>query len=130
VGISATNIYSQGGAHDNIIYYNNFINNTKNVYNEVVMAVPAVSIWDNDAVGNYWSDYNGTDANNDGIGDIPYVIDENNQDNHPLMTPVNISNVIPPSPEAIPEFSTWIILPLFMIVTLFSVSIYGKKRKR
>ncbi len=34
---------------------------------------------------NYWSDYIGTDANQDGIGDTPYTIDENNTDNYPLM---------------------------------------------
>jgi hypothetical protein len=35
--------------------------------------------------GNYWSDYKETDANHDGIGDTPYVIDANNTDNYPLM---------------------------------------------
>jgi len=35
--------------------------------------------------GNYWSNYNGTDSDGDGIGDTPYIIDENNQDRYPLM---------------------------------------------
>ena len=33
-------------------------------------------------VGNYWDDYEGTDA--DGIGDTPYRIDSDS-DNYPLM---------------------------------------------
>jgi hypothetical protein len=32
----------------------------------------------------YWSDYKGTDANEDGIGDTPYVIDANNTDYPPF----------------------------------------------
>jgi len=56
------------------------------------------NIWDNGypSGGNYWSNYNGTDlysgpcqnvTGSDGIGDTPYVIDANNQDNYPLMKP-------------------------------------------
>lgn len=43
--------------------------------------------WDNGFVGNYWSAYNGTDANGDGIGDTPYVISSEAQDRYPLMNP-------------------------------------------
>jgi len=43
--------------------------------------------WDNGCEGNYWSIYNETDLNRDGIGDTPYIIDGNNQDNYPLMNP-------------------------------------------
>jgi hypothetical protein len=41
--------------------------------------------WDSHLEGNYWSDYTGADSDGDGIGDIPYVIDENNRDHFPLM---------------------------------------------
>jgi hypothetical protein len=37
-------------------------------------------------MGNYWSDYTGTDGNGDGLGDSPYSIESNN-DEHPLMVP-------------------------------------------
>jgi parallel beta-helix repeat protein len=47
------------------------------------------NVWDDGYLsgGNYWSDYAGVDANHDGIGDTPYVIDTNNTDHYPLMTP-------------------------------------------
>ena len=38
-------------------------------------------------MGNYWSDYAGTDKDGDGIGDQPKVIDADNVDYHPLMEP-------------------------------------------
>lgn len=103
IGISAVTRYTQGGAHDNIIYYNNFINNVENVYDEVVIGGPIpISIWDKNAVGNYWSDYTGKDTNGDGVGDTPFVIDTSNQDHYPLMNPIDIANITLPSPNPSP----------------------------
>lgn len=72
-------------ANNNLFYCNNFIKNNRNVgknWDEY-----GANIWDNSKKGNYWSDYNGTDVNGDGIGDTPYVIDWENQDRYPLMSP-------------------------------------------
>jgi len=70
-------------AVNNSFYRNTIINNDKNAESSI-----SVNFWDNGKEGNYWSDYNGTDANGDGIGDTPYIINENNQDNYPLMAPI------------------------------------------
>jgi len=75
-------IYVSTPARYNVIYNNNFINNT---FRTSVSGY--VNVWDGGypSGGNYWSDYDGMDSNFDGIGDTLYFIDENNQDNYPLM---------------------------------------------
>jgi len=84
-----TSIY---GSNNNTITNNNYFNNT---YQFSANEDYYLSFGNNRSVNtinqNYWDDYRGTDANGDGIGDTPYVIDENNQDNHPLMKTVKIA---------------------------------------
>ncbi len=77
-----------------LIYSNNIIGN----FNQAVEG-SYVDQWDNGYPigGNYWSDYTGIDLNStptqdvpppDGIGDTPYVLDSDSQDNYPLMNPI------------------------------------------
>jgi parallel beta-helix repeat protein len=80
---------------NHVIYYNNFVDNENNVADVagswwIQDSTSAINIWDKGSEGNYWSNYNGTDNDGDEIGEAPYIIDERNQDKHPLMSPVNI----------------------------------------
>jgi hypothetical protein len=106
-------------------------NNTffKNNFSIEQLIVNGGNFWDNVSVGNYWSDYNGTDSDGDGVGDVPYVIDENNQDNYPLMAPFEAL----PSPEPQPGEPVPTILILASLVTAAVVGlglfVYFKKRK-
>jgi nitrous oxidase accessory protein len=92
---SSLGIYMDGQCNYTKFYHNDFINNSRQVNNRAELySLPIY--WDNGyhSGGNYWSDYKGIDYNGDGIGDVPYVIDENNRDNYPLMSP-DIVNVSP-----------------------------------
>jgi parallel beta-helix repeat protein len=77
---------------NNRIFHNNFL-----AANPVIVC-DGNNTWDEGypSGGNYWSDYNGTDlfcgsaqneTGSDGIGDTQYLIDANNTDRYPLMSP-------------------------------------------
>ena len=78
---------------NNVIYHNSFIGNIVQVSTD---SASVSNAWNSTypSGGNYWSDYTGVDeksspyqnvTGSDGIGDMPYVIDDRNRDNYPLM---------------------------------------------
>jgi parallel beta-helix repeat protein len=128
----------------NILYHNNFINNTQQVKTD--WGVFGSNRFDDGKEGNYWSDYNGTDANKDGIGDIPYctisykisnvdvnyneVDNASRQDNFPLMAPFDVENnsVVLPLPEPFPTAIVFSVSVAFAIAVGILISV--KKRNR
>lgn len=73
---------------NNIFYHNNVINNTVQAY-----LIDTDNKGDSNGEGNYWSDHNPPDQEEDKIGDAVYVIDENNIDNYPLIYPYATAHV-------------------------------------
>jgi parallel beta-helix repeat protein len=102
--------------HNNTLYRNFFLNNVNNV--RIAKGTP-VNYWDKNHQGNFWGDYSGADNNGDGIGDAPYIIDENNRDNYPLIEPV----VILEFPERAEEVDLFLIT--LVISSIVSVAVVG-----
>jgi len=98
---------------NNSIYHNNFINNLQQVRDyswDFPSETPSINTWDGSypSGGNYWSDYEerypyAEELDDSGIWDTPYDIDEDNQDNYPLMEPWTPT---PPIPTTIDELRT------------------------
>ncbi|MGB3458549.1 MAG: NosD domain-containing protein [Halobacteriota archaeon] len=96
---------------NNKIYFNNFINNIDMGYS----IYDSTTIWNSPLeisytydgttyksyLGNYWDDYEGTDADGDGIGDTHYSIDseKDESDDYPLMKPFE-NYILPTSAPA------------------------------
>ena len=125
--ISGNNITDNGNGivvhgSDNTIFHNNLTNNK----NQIKLS-DAINTWDVGYPfgGNYWSDYSGVDfyrgpyqneTGSDGVGDTPYVIDWNNQDNYPLV-----------NQHIIPEFPSW--TQMLFILTALAVAVVLYKRR-
>lgn len=95
----------------NSFYHNNFVDNEHQVSishqtlfsSDIIVAYSTNNTFDSGypSGGNYWSDYTGTDANGDGIGDTHYAVYENHTDRYPLMKPV-VLDTTPPVLDTVP----------------------------
>ena len=78
-------------ASGNTVYHNSFVNNRED-NSGAVSSSDSINTFDNGKEGNYWSNYqsvysNATEVGSSGIWNMPYIINENNQDNYPLVDP-------------------------------------------
>jgi parallel beta-helix repeat protein len=82
------------GSLDNKIYENKFSNSLDAVDD-------GKNTWNSSSKGNFWHNYTGQDANGDGIGDNPYIINQTTEsiDYMPLFSINNIENVSGTEPE-------------------------------
>jgi len=83
--------YLNLGSTRNSILRNAFVANVHNAYSD------EPNFWNDDAGGNYWSNFAAVDANLDGIWDTPYPINQDgDQDSLPLVT----HTLVPAAPPA------------------------------
>ena len=136
----------------NVFSGNNFVSNGQDVWEQhKTWEWPLdryYESFDNEWDRNYWSNYTGRDRNGDGIGDTPHVIYEDKEDNYPLMSSVDIPEIIPepmnssasPSPTAAvasTTFPSWgndatvvVLVVALGVVVAAGLLVYHKKHKR
>ncbi len=112
-----------------VLTHNSFVNNDvhfSGCFCDEVNTTEPVHTWDNGREGNYWDDYNGTDADGDGIGDTPYVIDVQNLDRYPLMQ----NTVTSPTTTSKTPVEALIVSAILLITAAVGVIAYRKRRRK
>jgi len=115
------------------VYGNNFINNANQTSVDPesksggVFGWSTIN-WNKGRLGNFWSDYEGTDLDKDGIGDAPYRIDNNNTDHYPLMAHITAPLPEKPQPEPLPT-TLIITASVAALIVAAGLLVYFKKRK-
>lgn len=100
----------------NVIFRNNFSFNANSSYDILENS------WSKNNAGNYWSDYNGNDINDDGIGDTPYFILPkygSSKDSYPIIDYKKIKD------DDIDESNGFTIS--IMLLSMITIFVIGKK---
>jgi len=126
---------------------NSFIMNIFKENKQHVLGGRTTNKWDNGTIGNYWDDYTGYDKNDDGIGDIPYIVTFYYTgimqiiyvyDNKPIWDDGPEPVILPASEEKDDkkkEEVLPVIIPfgnfylVFVVLAIITITIYVKKRK-
>jgi len=122
---NSNGIRLDSNSNNNKIFLNYFINNEINAEDNGIN-----NTWDNGTIGNYWDDYGGVDANDDGIGDTPYIISgtAGSQDNFPIWA--DGDEEIPEDLDGLPVISFGNYYILFTFITILSFIILEKRKKK
>jgi len=112
---------------DIVLVHNSFVDNEvhfSGCFCEVYNTSEPVHTWDDGKEGNYWDNYNGTDADGDGLGDTIYTIDVQNRDRYPLIQSIAAPPV--PTPKITIETATAVIALSMIIVA--AIVIYRRRK--
>ncbi len=115
---------------NNTFYKNNFY-----VHNGFASA--GSNAFDYNGTGNFWSDYNGTDANGDGIGDTTYNSRPKINDLYPLMKPYNVTASIlasetTPTPDdsLTPSLTIEVAIAVAVICSVSIIGVYLIRQRK
>ena len=122
-------------AVNNTIYGNKFVHNAQQAF----IFDHGANTWSTGLPtgGNFWSDYDGSDANGDGIGDSPYMIDGANSDPYPLVSGSSITPLPDESPDVTPtgdgsfpiEYIVAIAAVIAIVIVVLLLVFVNRKRK-
>lgn len=112
-------LFIQNESKNTTVYLNNF-NDTNPAYNQGDQTK-----WYNEtlSIGNYWSNYQGHDLDDDGVGDSTYRVTGDNSisDPYPLIYPMKQpeeNNFDPNSPALFPIIAIGVVLSIILLVPI------------